>query len=88
LFSDLDKPAPRVDVEAVLAADPEAIIVSGRGENDPSWIEHWRAFPTLRAVRAGNVYFVPPSQLVRATPRVLEGIRTVCAHLDAVRARR
>lgn len=88
LFSAIDKPAPRVDVEAVLAADPEAIIVSGRGENDASWIANWQAYPTLRAVRAGNIYFVPPSQLVRATPRVLEGIRTVCAHLDAVRAKR
>ena len=35
-------------------------------------------------MRADNLFFVPPSLLVRATPRVLEGIRTVCAHLDAV----
>ncbi|MCC6202790.1 MAG: cobalamin-binding protein [Gammaproteobacteria bacterium] len=88
LFSALDRPAPRVDVEAVLAADPETILVSGRGENDPAWLDTWRAYPKLRAVRAGNLYFVPPSLLVRATPRVLEGIRTVCAHLDEVRARR
>jgi iron complex transport system substrate-binding protein len=88
LFSALDRPAPRVDVEAVLAADPEAILVSGRGEQNDDWLDTWRAWPRLRAVRADNLFFVPPSLLVRATPRVLEGIRTVCAHLDAVRARR
>jgi len=87
-FSDLPRLTPRLDVESVLAADPEAIIAGGMGENDPSWLEFWEQFDQMQAVRSGHLFFVPPSTLQRPTPRILDGIALVCEQLDTVREQR
>lgn len=88
VFGDLRRLSPRVDLESVLDRDPEAIMAGGMGENDPSWLEAWEAYPDMTAVARGNLVFVPPSSIQRPTPRVLEGSRTLCNELDKVRERR
>jgi len=88
LFSELERLTPRLDTESILDADPEAIIAGGMGENDPSWLEHWKQFENMKAVARDQLYFVPPSTLQRPTPRILDGIERVCHHLDEVRERR
>nr|WP_253447625.1 cobalamin-binding protein [Natronospira proteinivora] len=88
LFSDLERLTPRLDTESILAADPETIIAGGMGENDPSWLEYWEQYENMTAVRRDQLYFVPPSTLQRPTPRILDGIKQVCHHLDEVRERR
>lgn len=87
VFADLPTLAPQVDREAVLAADPEAIVGGGMGETRPEWLDEWRAWPQLRAVRRGNLFFVPPDLIQRPTPRILEGARLLCEQLDQARAR-
>ncbi len=88
VFGGLAQLAPTINEEAVLAADPEAIIASGMGEARPEWLDDWRRWAGMRAVRQGNLFFVPPDLLQRHTPRVLEGAEQVCRHLAAARARR
>lgn len=88
VFGSLDQIAPRISEEAVLAANPEAIIASGMGEARPDWLDGWRRWPTLEAVRHAHLFFVPPDLLQRHTPRILEGATQLCAHLDTVRNRR
>jgi len=88
IFAGLERLAPRVDIESVLDRDPEAILAGGMGERNDHWLKAWQAYPELRAVRQGNLFFVPPSALQRPTPRVLEGIRVVCEQLERVRERR
>ena len=80
--------APRISKEAVIAKDPEAIIAGGMGEDNPHWLEPWKRFPALTAVQRGNLFFVPPSTLQRPTPRMLEGSRLLCQHLETARGRR
>ena len=88
VFAALKPMAAAVTVEAVLAADPEAIVASGMGEERPEWLDEWRRWPALTAVGRNNLFFVHPDHLQRHTPRILDGIERLCEHLEAARARR
>ena len=88
VFASLPVLAPTVDIEAVLAADPEAIVASGMNQEQPLWLRDWRRWPQLRAVRGNNLFFIPPDLLQRHTPRILEGAERLCRALDAARERR
>jgi len=87
VFGELASLAPKISREAVLAKDPEVIIAGGMGEDDPAWLDPWKQFSSLRAVQQDNLFFVAPSTLQRPTPQMLAGTRTLCSHLDTVRAR-
>lgn len=88
VFGSLPVLAPKVDVEAVLAADPEVIAASGMGEARPEWLDDWRRWGRLRAVQHNNLFFVPPELIQRHTPRILDGAEQMCAAFEQARARR
>ncbi len=88
VFGELSRLVPRIDDESVLAADPEAILAGGMGEENRDWLSHWQQYPSLTAVERGNLYFVPPSLIQRPTPRLLEGSRLFCEKLDRARDKR
>ena len=88
VFGDIDRLVPRLDRESVLAAQPEAIVAGGMGEEDTTWLEGWERFTEVPAVRRGNLFFVPPSSIQRPTPRVAEGVALLCEHLETARGRR
>lgn len=88
VFGQLAALAPTVTVEAVLAADPEAIVASGMDEARPEWLDEWRRWRRLAAVARGNLFFVPPDLMQRHTPRLLDGAEVLCRHLETARARR
>ena len=81
VFEDLDTEAASVDLEAVLARDPRAILIGGGdGTADPETL--WASFQDLHAVACDNILHVDPALLVRPTPRVLDGAGQLCAWLD------
>lgn len=86
IFSNLTALAPTVNPEAVLAADPEVIIASGMAAQRPEWLDQWRAWPQLAAVKNRQLYFIPPDLIQRHTPRVLEGAERMCEQLEQARA--
>ena len=88
VFAALKPLAAAVTVEAVLSADPEAIVASGMDAARPEWLDEWRRWPSMTAVARGNLFFVPPDHLQRHTPRLAEGIEALCVHLETARARR
>jgi iron complex transport system substrate-binding protein len=88
VFAALKPMAAAVTVEAVLTADPEAIVASGMGEARPEWLDDWRRWPSMTAVARDNLFFVPPDHLQRHTPRLADGIEALCAHLETARTRR
>lgn len=88
VFADLPALAPRVSVEAVLERDPEVIIASGMDDSRPGWLDAWRDWPELDAVRRDHLFFIPPDVLQRHTPRILEGMARMCEQLERVRADR
>lgn len=87
VFDAVTQPAATVGLEAVLAADPEAIVASGMGESRPDWLDDWQRWPQLTAVKRGNLFFVPPDLLQRHTPRILDGAERLCDALDTARRR-
>ena len=88
VFGNLPNLSARIDNEAVLAADPEAIIAGGMGEENRDWLDEWLRFSGLTAVRRNNLFFIPPSTIQRPTPRLLEGTTLLCQHLETARGRR
>lgn len=88
VFADLLGMAPNVTVEAVIAADPEAIVASGMAEERPEWLDDWRRWTQMTAVGRQNLFFIPPALIQRHTPRLLDGAERMCAYLDSARSRR
>ncbi|MEP1213386.1 MAG: cobalamin-binding protein [Marinobacter sp.] len=88
VFGDLDRLVPRISAEAVIGANPEAILAGGMGEENRHWLTRWEAFPSIDATASDNLYFVPPSLIQRPTPRMLQGSQLFCEKLDDARAKR
>jgi iron complex transport system substrate-binding protein len=85
VFAQLPALAAQVSVEAVLAADPQVIIASGMGEEHPEWLDDWRRWPGMRAVKDNHLYFIPPDLLQRNTLRILDGAEQMCEQVKQAR---
>jgi iron complex transport system substrate-binding protein len=85
VFAELKPLAPKVSVEAVLAANPDVIVASGMGEARPEWVDDWRQWTTLAAVQRDNLFFIPPDLIQRHTPRIVEGAERLCRQLEMAR---
>lgn len=89
VFADVAALAPSVSREAVIAANPEAIVVSGATDAAyAGWLDEWRRWPTLAAVRADNLFAIPAGLIMRHTPRLFDGSELLCRHLATARERR
>ncbi len=88
IFGQLDKMAPTVSIEAVLEADPEAIVATGMGDAKPEWLHDWDKWTQLTAVKRNNMFHINPDIMQRHTPRILDGTEMLCAHLDVARSHR
>ncbi|MDX1499704.1 MAG: cobalamin-binding protein [Woeseiaceae bacterium] len=86
VFADLAQLAPTVDVEAVVARDPEAMLASDEAGTEA--FTEWQRWPALAANRYGNHFLVPADEIGRATPRVAAAAAVICAALETARARR
>ncbi len=86
VFADLGELAPAVDVEAVVARDPEAILASSDAGEDA--FAQWARWPDLAANRYDNHFLMPADEIGRATPRLAAAARAVCEALDTARAHR
>ncbi len=87
VFADLPVLTPQVGIEAVLQKNPEIILASGMESLWPEWQTRWRAWPGLAAVKADNLFFIPPDLIHRNGPRILEGAEQVCAALAQARTK-
>ncbi len=87
IFADASLLVTAVDLEAVAAANPDAIVASGTGEEDDLF-DDWRRLPDLRATADHGLILLRTETLGRPSPRILEGTAMLCRQLDAVRARR
>jgi len=88
VFGKLTQMAPTVSVEAVLEADPEAIVATGMGDARPEWLDDWNKWTRMTAVKRGNLFHIHPDLMQRHTPRILDGAEQLCAALDVARSRR
>lgn len=88
VFGGLEAVAPEVGIEAVLAADPEAIMAGKRHDPASPGLAMWAPYKSMKAVKRGNLLTVDGELLTRPGPRVADGAAALCAAFEAVRARR
>lgn len=86
VFADLKILTPRISLEYVLASKADVVVSGGMGKARPDWLDDWKAWPSLPAVKNKQLYFVEPSLMQRVGPRILRGADKLCEILDKVRA--
>ncbi len=85
VFADAMPLVSRISVESVLRANPQVIIASGMDKARPEWLDDWREWSAMTAVKNDQLYFIPPDILQRHTPRIIEGATLMCEELQQAR---
>lgn len=88
VFAGLKPLTPEISTEAVLAADPEAIVGVSAEAGQTGNLDAWKRWPRLRAVASGNLFVIDSDLISRNSPRILDGAEHLCRQLEAARARR
>ena len=78
VFADLPEPGPVVDIEAVIARDPDIIVAAGPPGESAAWLTDWKRFGTLKAVRNGRLIAFEDQALSRLGPSVLDATEALC----------
>lgn len=92
VFAQLAPLVPTVSTEAVVAANPEAIVTTSQGATRadaalPS-LANWRRWPRMTAVARGNLFALDGDLINRPGPRLTQGAEQLCRDLDLARAKR
>jgi iron complex transport system substrate-binding protein len=89
VFAALRPLVPTLSTEAVIAANPDAIVTASPGATTPDRplpaLERWRAWPQLKAVAHDNLYAIDGDLLTRAGPRIAQGAQKLCEDLQRAR---
>ena len=86
VFAGVPVLTPAVSLESVLVARPDLVLGGGSANGEADFVARWRRMP-LAALQAIPARYIAPAGIQRQSPRILEGIRVICTHLDAARAR-
>ena len=96
VFSNLKSIAPIVSQEAVLAANPDAIIGSQESGTEAdkeakktaeAGINNWRRYTNMNAVKYNNLLLIDGQLMNRAGPRMIDGVLDMCQKLEQARMR-
>lgn len=85
IFADAVPLVPYVNIESVVAADPQVIIAGGSQEEQPAWFKRWQKWSGISAVIKGQVYLIPADLMQRHSVRILDGAEMMCDYLDSAR---
>ncbi len=85
VFAELSTLTPQVSLESVLLARPQVIVSGGMGKSRPDWLDAWKKWPQLPAVKNGHLYYIDPSIMQRVGPRILQGAEQLCQFLEYAR---
>jgi iron complex transport system substrate-binding protein len=92
VFAQLEPLVPTVSTEAVLAANPEAIVTAAPGATASNTalpqLDSWRQWPAITAVARNNLFAIDGDLINRPTPRLAQGAAQLCEDLDLARSRR
>ncbi|WP_207003163.1 cobalamin-binding protein [Trinickia mobilis] len=92
VFAQLAPLVPTVSTEAVLAADPEAIVTASAGATAPDkplpGLDKWRKWPSLTAAARNNLFAIDGDLINRPAPRIAQGAAQLCEDLEVARSRR
>lgn len=85
IFADAIPLVPYVNIESVVAADPQVIIAGGSQEEQPAWFKRWQKWSGISAVINSHVYLIPADLMQRHSVRILDGAGMMCDYLDSAR---
>jgi iron complex transport system substrate-binding protein len=94
VFAQLRPLVPQLSSEAVVQADPDAMLTAVEGSAPPlravnaAAFAEWTRLGATTAVKGGWLYTVPADLVVRAGPRIADGVAAVCGVLSEVRRER
>ena len=74
-----------VDVEAVIARNPDMIIAAAPPGSAAAWLAEWKPFGTLKAVRTGGLVAFEDERLTGLGPSALAATAALCELIDAKR---
>jgi iron complex transport system substrate-binding protein len=84
LYAQLHDAAPAVSLESIAARDPDVILALAADERSArEWLDHWRAFPMLSAVRHRRLVAFVDARLSRLGPGSVSATEALCAQLAA-----
>lgn len=86
VFSSAPVLTPVVSLESVMAAQPQVVLGGSSATTPEAFIAPWLSAARYAALRNVRALYVDPDFIQRQTPRILQGARTVCEHLEKVRA--
>ena len=84
IFSDLIVPDPKVGRESVIKRNPEVIFVNGKGAKFSQWLNEWRKWPQIKAVKNNRLHMIKSHTISRPTPRILMGVKKICGSISSV----
>jgi len=84
VFAELPEAGPVVDIEAVIARDPDIIIAAASRGEGAAWLADWKRFGSLKAVRNGRLVAFENQGLSRLGPSVLDATDELCRTIARV----
>ncbi len=85
VFADLKEASPVVEIEATIARNPDLIVAVTETAAAAQWLEEWRRFPSMQAVKSGRLVSFQDVRLVRLGPSAVEATEALCKSLAAAR---
>lgn len=76
--------APIINIEAVIKANPQVILVSTPA-GKMHGVHFWQNYTEIDAVRHHRIYAINPDLIERPIPRIIHGIKSICSLLDSVK---
>lgn len=84
VFAQLAVLTPSVTLESVLAARPQVVLGGGSANGEAEFLKRWRGMP-IAALSSIPAYYIAPDTIQRQSPRVIDGIRAICDHIESHR---
>jgi len=85
VFGDLKELGPVVSTEAVIARNPDIIVAAAPPGEGARWLEEWKRFGSLNAVRNGRLISFEDQRLSRLGPSVVSATEGLCKALAAAK---
>ena len=85
IFGDQSKSAFSVSPESVIVRNPQVILATLLPEQESVFIQQWRRWSKIAAVKHGHLYIVDVNRLSRPSHLLLEGVDSLCQTMDKAR---
>lgn len=85
IFADAIPLVPKVGAETVVRRAPEVIVATGMTAERPAWLDDWKQWSSIPAVKNNFLFSINPDWLHRHSPRILDGAEQMCGYLEKSR---